>query len=71
VVEKLEAKFKCVNCSNQIEKNLMPWKHAILGVIPSINRESSCCEDPDYQDLKGFQKEKSEKSFRQRIPSFA
>jgi len=70
-MDKVEAKFKCVNCGNKVEKNMMPWKHAVLGIIPSINSKSSCCENPDYQDLQGFQKANSGKSFRQRIPNFA
>lgn len=65
MVESLEAEFRCVNCGNKIEKNLMPWKHAILGIIPSLNRESSCCSNPSYEDLKGFHDAKSQSTLRQ------
>lgn len=43
----------------------MPWKHAINGIIPSINRESSCCKNPSYEDLKGFHNAKSQSALRQ------
>jgi len=71
LVERLEVKFRCVNCGKQVERNLMPWKHAVLGAIPEINRKNSCCEKPNYEDPEGFQKAKSKKSIRRRIPNFA
>lgn len=43
----------------------MPWKHAVLGIIPSINKESSCCNNPSYEDLKGFHDAKSQNALRQ------
>lgn len=61
----MEAKFRCVNCGNKVEKNLMPWRHAINGIIPSINRESSCCESPSYEDGQGFHDAESGNSLRQ------
>lgn len=65
MVSSLEAKFRCVTCGNQVERNLMPWKHAVLGVIPSINRQSNCCSDPNYEDLEGFHKAKGQNTLRQ------
>jgi hypothetical protein len=61
----MEAKFRCVNCGNKVEKNLMPWRHAINGIIPSINSESSCCENPSYEDGQGFHDAESRNSLRQ------
>lgn len=70
-VKGLEAEFRCANCGNKVERNLMPWKHAVLGAIPSLNRRVSCCEEPDYEDTEGFEKAHSRKSLRQSIPNFA
>lgn len=61
-------KFYCVNCGSKVERNLMPWKHAVLGSIPSVNRNSSCCDKPDYRDSEGYYKGKSRKLVRRRVP---
>lgn len=71
MVAGLEAEFRCENCGNRVERNLMPWKHAVLGAIPAINRKNSCCETPDYEDLEGFQSSKSRESLRSRFPRLA
>ncbi|MFB6147830.1 MAG: hypothetical protein ABEJ66_03010 [Candidatus Nanohaloarchaea archaeon] len=60
--------FRCVNCGNTVEKDLLPGKHTVLGEIRVVNREASCCGDPDYRDGQGYRKKMVERSFREFIP---
>lgn len=60
--------FRCLNCGNRIEKDLLPGKHTILGTLPIVNKEASCCSQPEYEDMKGFYRTRMEKSFKNLVP---
>ncbi len=68
-MEKIE--FRCLNCGNRVKKDLLPGKHTILGSIPMVNKEAGCCTNPDYEDNRGYQRSRREKSFRQMVPTLA
>lgn len=68
-MEKIE--FRCLNCGNRIEKDLLPGKHTILGTIPVVNKNATCCGDPEYEDNRGYQRARMEKSLRQMVPTLA
>ena len=63
--------FRCINCGNQVERNLMPWKHAVLGSVRTLNQEASCCEDPEYEDLEEVLEEKPGNLLGRSVPGFA
>ncbi len=60
--------FRCLNCENRVEKNLLPGKHTILGTLPIVNQNASCCADPDYEDMRGYHRNIAGQSFRDFIP---
>lgn len=64
-----EMKFRCINCGEVREKNIMPMKHAVLGTVYRINQEAGCCEAPQYTDDHGYVKNRrsSSQGFLSRI----
>ncbi len=68
-MEKIE--FRCLNCGNRVEKDLLPGKHTILGSIPVVNKEATCCRSPEYEDNRGYHRARMESSIRQYIPRLA
>lgn len=61
-------RFRCLNCGNQVEKDLLPGKHTVLGTLPIVNKQASCCGSPEYEDLEGYHSNLADKSFRDFIP---
>jgi hypothetical protein len=61
--------FRCENCGEVSEQNIMPMKHAVLGTAYKINQEAECCETPRYTDHHGYVKKtgSSSRSFLSRI----
>lgn len=68
-MEKVE--FRCLNCGERVEKNLLPGKHTILGSIPVVNKEQNCCERPEYEDNRGYHRNMMERSIRDYIPAIS
>ncbi|MFB6292589.1 MAG: hypothetical protein ABEI58_04325 [Candidatus Nanohaloarchaea archaeon] len=66
-----QIEFRCLNCGNRVEKDLLPGKHTILGSIPVVNKEADCCPEPEYEDNRGYHRARMERSFRQFIPRLA
>lgn len=62
-------KFRCVNCEGEVEKNLLPGKHSVLGAVAQINRTAECCGKPSYVDSSGFKENSIDKSLRDLVPS--
>ncbi|MFB6200067.1 MAG: hypothetical protein ABEJ83_04260 [Candidatus Nanohaloarchaea archaeon] len=46
--------FECANCGEVKNVNVLPGKHAVLGVARKLSRAETCCEDPYYMDSAGF-----------------
>lgn len=68
---RVEVEFRCLNCGNRVEKDILPMKHAVLGTIPAVNRDSTCCENPEYEDSEGVHRRKHQESYREFLASFA
>lgn len=60
--------FRCINCGETVEKDLLPGKHTILGTLPIVNKHANCCEKPEYEDMEGYHSSMVEQSFRDFIP---
>ncbi|MFB6190629.1 MAG: hypothetical protein ABEJ91_03590 [Candidatus Nanohaloarchaea archaeon] len=60
-------KFRCTNCGETVEKDLLPGKHTILGTLPIVNKHADCCEEPSYEDSKGYRRNAGQ-SVREFIP---
>ncbi len=60
-----------MNCGYRIKKNILPTKHSVLGILPKVNRNADCCEDPGYEDVMGFHQRSKRKSVRSFVASFA
>lgn len=60
--------FRCLNCGNRVEKELLPGKHTILGTLPIVNKQQDCCERPEYEDNRGYHRNRVEQSFTDFIP---
>lgn len=61
--------FECGTCGRTTEEEILPTKHAILGTIPEVNKQATCCRKPDYEDEEGFHS--SRESARELIPRLA
>jgi len=48
--------FRCKNCGEEVEQNIMLMKHAVLGASYKINNEADCCINPEYMDKHGYVK---------------
>lgn len=61
--------FRCKNCGEVTEQNIMPMKHAVLGTAYKINNKAECCKAPRYTDHHGYveSRESSSGSFLSRI----
>lgn len=46
--------FRCKNCGEVMEQNILPMKHAVLGTAYKINNQSKCCKNPEYRDDYGY-----------------
>lgn len=67
-----DIEFRCLNCGARVERELLPGKHTILGSIPVVNKQASCCDQPEYEDLKGYHRSRMEKaSLRGMVPGIA
>lgn len=60
--------FRCRNCGNRVEEELLSTKHTILGSAHVINRGATCCDNPEYEDNEGYIKARREQSIRDLIP---
>ncbi len=63
--------FRCLNCGNRVEKDLIPGKHTVLGSLPVVNKEASCCENPEYEDSEGYFRPRQKQSLRDLLPGLA
>lgn len=63
--------FRCKNCGEVVEQNILPMKHAVLGSAYKINNKSKCCDSPEYTDSYGYVEsvKKSSWSFIPRLTS--
>ncbi len=60
--------FRCLNCGNTEERKLLHGKSTVLGTLPIINRDATCCSEPRYEDTYGYHRELMERSVRDYIP---
>lgn len=65
-MEKVE--FRCVNCGETVEKDLLPGKHTVLGTLPIVNKHANCCKQPEYEDSMGYRRNMTGQSFKAFIP---
>jgi len=61
--------FECQTCGRITSEEILPTKHAILGTVPEVNKQATCCRKPDYEDEEGFSR--SKKSARELLPQLA
>lgn len=54
-----------------MEKDLIPGKHTVLGSLPVVNKEASCCENPEYEDSEGYFRPRQKQSLRDLLPGLA
>lgn len=63
--------FRCMNCNAEMEKQIMATRHAVLGTLPKVNEEATCCRMPDYEDMEGFHRARREQGIRDFVPGVA
>jgi len=49
-----EVSFRCENCGEKVEQNILPMKHAVLGSAYKMNQKAECCTSPEYTDGHGY-----------------
>lgn len=62
--------FRCRNCGEKKEKNVLPGRHAINGSIAELNRTADCCKKTDYVDSCGLKEKSLEKGLRGIVAGF-
>lgn len=60
--------FQCMNCGNTVQKDLLPGKHTILGTLPIVNKNAGCCDNPEYEDMRGYHRNMAERSLTELVP---
>lgn len=63
----MEIKFSCRNCGNQVEKEILPMKHAVIGILRKLDQEQDCCTDPSYRDSREYHLETQRKPLRELV----
>lgn len=57
-------KFRCSNCGEREEKQVLPGKHAISGAISTLNRHADCCRKPNFVHIKQTDEEALDRNLR-------
>lgn len=55
--------FRCKNCGEVAEQNIMPMKHAVRGTAYKINNNAECCANPTYADGHGYVENKGKSAW--------
>ncbi|MFB6145212.1 MAG: hypothetical protein ABEJ99_01770 [Candidatus Nanohaloarchaea archaeon] len=59
--------FHCTNCGKREERNVLPGRHSVLGSLAIVNRNATCCENPDYVDSRGYKQEIVDRNLRELV----
>ncbi|MFT4893117.1 MAG: hypothetical protein ACI8Z7_000915 [Candidatus Nanohaloarchaea archaeon] len=63
--------FVCENCGASVEENVLPGKHAVIGTARLLDRHSECCQNPQYNDSRGFRESRVKPNLREMVSSLS